>query len=358
MTDTYRTNPEAHNHLTACPHHGSNILSKPEFAPAVQKCLELKFEMSEKLREQFTFQNNQLEILNHKFGMALGIKIWTFVETVDTKLSVLTPVESGGETLTEVSFCIVDSRSAKLGSVDVPIDEEEVFQLNCTHIAVSRFADDDVVRSKFFRSLRTFIDTTGAEERASHHGLISSIMTDIRVDLHQFFESGSPASSTIKVWSEHPTLKDFLEQGPSRCLKRRLRSPSPKAQAKFNSQPKPSIEIDSAAPTIIVAPLDKSNSSAPEQENTLKPTASTIRPPQIAHTRRPSLTADAALISPAPVSMVPKFRDADASGRSQRPHTFQPPSVSSDRYVWAHIPANVTSWVHVSSRPKTSAIRG
>ena len=61
------------------------------YANAIKNKLHLKFEMSEYLRSQFDLQNPELETLNYQFSAAsLGLRIWNYIETRDSRLGVLT----------------------------------------------------------------------------------------------------------------------------------------------------------------------------------------------------------------------------------------------------------------------------
>ena len=64
-------NTEGQNSLAACclgvtffstPHHGSSVLSEPEYVQTVQNRLGLKWEMSENLRHDFSLRNTDLEV--------------------------------------------------------------------------------------------------------------------------------------------------------------------------------------------------------------------------------------------------------------------------------------------------------
>lgn len=107
------------------PHKGSSVLSKDEFSKAIQKKLDLKFEMSELLRSQLSHENSKLELLSHSFGSrALGIPIWNYLETLESPLKVLTD----SEMLTNIKRRVVDIQSAEMrkGPMSSLIEAEEV----------------------------------------------------------------------------------------------------------------------------------------------------------------------------------------------------------------------------------------
>ena len=339
----------------ATPHRGSSVLSEPEYVQTVQKTLGLKWEMSEHLRQEFSLQNRDLEILDYQFGpAALGIKIWSLVETRETQLEVLSTGDVGGESLTSVKLSIVDSRSAVLSTTDVPVEEEEVFRLNATHVGVPRFANDENIRRRYLGDLANFIQHFSAQEREAHHQLASSIMTDIHVDVHQFYEfgvPGEPEKAPLKVWSERPTLRTFLKEGPARCLRRRIRTPMEEPDQ--NVRPKSSMEIrrltEPVAPTIVVAPPTELPESIPPRDDGISLSAPLPKKPASIHTRRPSLTPRgsteamarnrhlAPQAAPPPVKDE-ECRDIDGVRRPQRAPTFQLPSSNRDRFRWIHVP--------------------
>ncbi|KAL8725656.1 MAG: hypothetical protein Q9166_007233 [cf. Caloplaca sp. 2 TL-2023] len=112
--------------------------------------------MPEKLHQYFSLANEDLKTLNYNCAKAfIGIKIFSYVETRETGLRVLSSNDGSGEFLTRVRGCIVDDRSAVLDRADISVDEEEVESLYSTHIGAQQFQDQ-------------------------------SIMDNIRVDVHQF----------------------------------------------------------------------------------------------------------------------------------------------------------------------------
>lgn len=353
------------NDALATPHRGSSVLSDPEYVQTVQKTLGLKWEMSEHLRQEFSVQNRDLEILDYKFGpAALGMKIWSLVETRETQLEVLSTGDVGGETLTPVKLSVVDSRSAVLSTTDVPVEEEEIFRLDATHVGVPRFANDDIIRQRYLEDLARFIQYFSVHEREAHHQLASSIMTDIHVDIHQFYEFGPPGEqekAPFKVWSERPTLRTFLEEGPAQCLRRRFKAPV--EQPDENVQQESSIEFRRptkiVAPTIVVAPPTELPEAIPPRDNGTSLSAPVSEKLASIHTRRPSLTPRSSTepmagnghLAPRAASPPVKddeYRDTDGARRPQKPPTFQLPGSNRDRFRWIHIPYTHAGWVPVS----------
>lgn len=355
----------ANEDALATPHRGSSVLSEPEYVQAVQKSLGLKWEMSEHLRQEFSLQNRDLEILDYRFGpAALGMKIWSLVETHDTQLEVLSTSDVGGESLTRVDLSLVDVRSAVLSTTDVPVEEEDVIRVSATHVGIPRFANDDKVRRRYLKDLASFVQHFSAQEREAHHQLASSIMNDIHIDVHQFYEFSQPGEqdkAPLKVWSESPTLRTFLEEGPAQCLGRRMRTQVEEPDKSV--RPKSSMEIrrstEPVAPTIVVAPPTELPEAIPPRDDG---TSLSAPPPEKLaniHTRRPSLTPRyttepiasnghlAPQAAPQPLKD-DEYRDIDGVRRPQKPPTFQLPSMNRDRFRWIHVPYTHAGWVPVS----------
>lgn len=349
----------------------------------------LKWEMSERLRGDFSLHNPDRERLNYEFAVAaIGIKIYSYVETQDTQLEVLSTIDTSGESVVDVGLCIVDSRSAKLGSADVPVEEEEVMDLNCTHTGAPRFTKEDSLKELLVDELVSLAQSFSIEERAAYDTLNASIMKEVKVEIHQFYQTGVKGDlASTKILTGRPSLRDFFEDGPSRCLERRLDEAGAHKRSLVNGSSKPAIKIrHPSEPDHPIIKLDRAATDGPERENdkyarrssvaTLSLSAPTVevpdsvhtkRPPSPIYTRRPSLTVEPIDIiprrpsvvqfsgipeneldsSPSPRQNLPSF-DNEKIRRPQRSYTFQLPSQSSNLFKWIHVPWNVTSWVPVS----------
>ena len=346
------------------------------------------YRMSERLREDFSLRNSDRERLNFEFAVAaIGIKIYSYVETHDTRLEVLSTIDSSGESVVNVGLCIVDSRSAKLGSADVPVEEEDPVELNCTHTGAPRFTKEPGLKGLLIEELTLFVQSFSVEERAAYDTLNASILRDLKVDIHQFYQTGVKGDlASTKILSSQPSLRDFFEIGPTKCLERRLDKAGAKERSMENGSSKPSIKIrHPSEPDQPVIKLDRAASDGPRAENdknarrasvpSLSLSAPPVEMPESIHTkrpsisiysRRPSLTVEPAGIFPRrPVSgplseitendgdgpMSPShdfaYLDSEKSRRPQRSYTFQLPSRASNLFKWIHVPWNMTSWVPV-----------
>ena len=351
------------------PHHGSSVLSDPEYVRTVKDHLELKWEMSENLRQDFRLHNQDLEKLNYKFAVnVVGVKIYSYVESIDTPLLVLSTNDSSGEALTTVRLCMVDSRSGKLGTAEVPIEDEEFISLNTNHVGAPRFTGEDTLFGYYIDAIVGFVKAFRAEERAAYHNLDHDIMTGVEVDVHQFYEvKAQRESSSIKILSARPSLRHFLDVGPSKCMGDRISGVNGPEPLQSNGSIRPSIEIRHAsepeAPRVMITrtETDEAIKNAKNATATPRLSAPAVTQPKITHTRRPSILFEPEN-SGSPGHLMPKitksvqFRDSldtmdsqiqdpDQKRRPQRAHLFPLPSASSGRFKWIHVPFNHAGWV-------------
>ena len=356
----------------ATPHHGSNVLSRSAFALAVKDRLKLKWEMSEVLMSELSVQNDNLKFLNHKFAsVSLGIKIWNYFESRETDLKVLTAGDVGGENLTTVSMFIVDPSSARMSTSDVFIEGEVPLELNTNHVGTARLADDGDVLYPYIDALEALVANTSAHVRAAHHALITSIMTDVRVDVHQFYQlEDSNESRSIKVWSEHPSLQDLLELGPTACLKRRL-PPTPHKNSIVNGYFKPMITLDHPTepntpalqlPVVAYNPsivIDSPGGTPRESLERGRPGLGIQSPVQDGIAFRDSSPTRLIPRAESPSRLLPAARNLAPNSiqafsntsrptertRALRERTYQLPTQSRDKFVWVHVPYTHQGWV-------------
>ena len=346
----------------ATPHHGSSVLSEPEYVQDVRVKLGLKWDMSETLRQEFTLRNPEIESLNYQFAKSVvGTKVYSFVETTDTHLTVLSTNDSGGEGLTTVRLCITDSRSGKLSTPEMPIEDEVIVHLQTTHVGAPKFMDEDGLYELFLDEMHGLVDNYSDYQRTAFQALNKSIMSNTLVDVHQFYGH----TGAMKILSARPSLEDFLEIGPTQCMIDRIRGSDQKERVLIFEDPQEDGWRASAptAPAVMVTPVDGEVGSptepGPKYSTTLS--APKSEPQKSIHTRRPSMSrTDSDVVSTghltAPLSTNDKqaqIRDDEDDahkdyGRIKKPQktpVFKLPSRSTDRFKWIHVPFNHSGWV-------------
>lgn len=246
--------------------------------------------------------------------------------------------------------------SGKLGSAEVPVEDEEVIQLNATHTGAPRFPEEDGLYDLFITEIKHLVDNYSDYQRAAYQALNQSIMSEVQLDIHQFYRE-----NTVKILSAHPSLQDFLDLGPTRCMLERVRGSDREKPPSPNVDHNPSIHVRRAsspvAPALTVTTVaDNEDPSEPRSDS--MPTLSTpkIVMPQSIHTRRPSLTPQDDPDSPghlAPSSNLTKqarstiapFSMTAQDSKPQRNLAFKLPSRDTDRFKWIHVPFNHSGWV-------------
>lgn len=350
---------------SATPHHGSSVLSEPEYVQAVRQHLHLKWEMPQRLRQDFRPKNPDLEFLNYKFAAtALGVKLYSYIETQVTEMQVLSNSASAGKALTSVGLCIVDGRSARLSTPQIPVDDEVIIELPSTHTGTTMFYGGAAQKTVFLNEVAALIQSFSADERAAYQSLHSSIMNDVKVDIHQFYESENQGDATsMKVWSEHPSIKIFFDLGPTACLSRRLGNLGQGENGLLNgiSNPKIQIAIQKSSPTITAAFAPQHVNQMLRKQASAQNLAvpSFTKPLRNGHIRRISLDPNFTFKSPRPRVLVPPQNNLQSNKlQFQGPHKEKPPQRSaaynfpthaSDRFKWIHVPFTHCGWVPVSN---------
>ena len=285
------------------------------------------------------------------------------MESTDTNLLVLSRDGSGGETLIPIRLCVVDSRSGKLSSPEAPFEDEEVIQLNTTHVGAPKFTDEFTLYDFYIDEITNFVKGFSSEERDLHHALNHDIMNNTEVDVHQFYVAGTQGESgSMKIITAHPSLQTFLEVGPSKCMEARVRGTDQMDEKSRNGSARPAIEFRPASepnPTLTITSVesDETSSDADRADSYPKLSVPTVPPPKSIHTRRPSLMVEMPdsqssghLTAPKPNKKVAfsnsaADKDTEQGRRPQRAHLFQLPSASSERFKWIHVPFTHAGWV-------------
>lgn len=307
-----------------------------------------------------------MEKLNHSFTNAsVGVKLYSYHETRETELEVLVTGDTKGGSLApvrlrEVRLRVVDDHSATLSTPDLVSEDESVIKLKTTHTGAPNLIDQDGI-DNFIDTIDKLIQNFSVEECLAYQSLNSSIMKDVLVDIHQFYQTREPTS--MKFWSVKPPLKDFFQEGPTKCLEDNIIASKPNNKVSTNtvkSDPQnPAIQIEHAAPSINIAFVDSENATPPVQ----KPMPSLFNPEseqfKSIHMRTPPLDNNTLGLRPLSHLGPPKTEkdqansvrepvsDAIQEGAPQRPPTYQIPTSSSDLFKWIHIPFTHSGWVPV-----------
>ncbi|KAH7318142.1 hypothetical protein B0I35DRAFT_235851 [Stachybotrys elegans] len=203
------------------PHQGSSYFATHSLAASIQSMLHLSSPLPASLTDDLRVGTSALLHLDDAFkSMAGDVRVWTFYETIDSRLS------SGADVY--ITAPLTSIKSAILG-----MRQERIFPLQSDHAGMASFGRHNVHTMRIFLGqLATQIDAAAdaAEQESEADGARRAYMSlgleqKVNVEVHGFFEDPLTPDSlvtTIRAWSTRLPLKDFLAKGPDRCLSERL----------------------------------------------------------------------------------------------------------------------------------------
>lgn len=201
----------------ATPHQGSSYLSADEYATSIRRLLHLQHDIPPSLREQFRPREEWLWHLSNQFkAISADMKVWTFLETVDSTLNV---IDSDTGSVVEFHAPITSIRSGLLD-----IEHENEVPMATDHVGTANFQSQDSVRDSFLDKLSSAVAV--AVELARRRDTPLEVDKDVNVQVNGFFEDpalGVSDETPLKLWSTTVSLQDYLEFGPSACLRERLK---------------------------------------------------------------------------------------------------------------------------------------
>lgn len=205
----------------ATPHQGSSYLSAAEYAPSIRRLLHLEQDMPLLLREQLRPRQERLWHLSNQFKtLSADMKVWSFLETVDSTLNVL---DHDTNNVMEFHAPITSIRSGLLG-----IEHENESPMATDHVGTAIFLDHESERDSFLSDLGDAVNM--AVELSTHMDTPLKVEQEVMVQINGFFEDtalGVSEESPLKLWSTRVSLEDYLFRGPSACLRERLKRIQP-----------------------------------------------------------------------------------------------------------------------------------
>ncbi|KAB8259831.1 hypothetical protein BDV32DRAFT_138568 [Aspergillus pseudonomiae] len=158
-----------------------------------------------------------LQLSNQFRSISADIKIWTFLETVD---STLTVADSGTVSCVEMHVPITSIRSGVLD-----LEHEKVIPLATDHVGVASFKGQELTtRKSFIKELQPII--TMAAQLSKLPDAPLRVSREVMVQVNGFFEDtarGVSDETPLKLWSTKTSLREYLKDGPAICLTDRLK---------------------------------------------------------------------------------------------------------------------------------------
>ncbi|KAL4896882.1 hypothetical protein BDV59DRAFT_79815 [Aspergillus ambiguus] len=202
----------------ATPHQGSSYLSAPEYAKSIRCLTHPKYHIPHRLRDLLRPRHPVLLQLSAQFrSISEDMKIWTFLETVD---STLTVTDSITNTTVEMNVPITSIRSGLLD-----LEHEKEIPLATDHVGTATFkSQEQTTRLSFIRELQSSV--VKAVQLSTITASPLHVGRETMVQVNGFFEDtarGVSDETPLKLWSTKTPLREYLKHGPSLCLSERLK---------------------------------------------------------------------------------------------------------------------------------------
>jgi len=218
------------------PHYGSSILHDNVYRNSVEALTGMK--LNDNIRATLNPKREDFDDEARDFApLANNLRrIWTFVEVEESKLKV-SHVNQAGIGETDVSFAVVDERSATLTTDRVPIGNETVTRVAATHAHLARFGGTRAAFAyrEYAQDLRALIDeldTTSGQSTSWRENILSD---DVTAEVHLFYEAQS--EEVIKLFTVESTLSDLIRSGPTALIRRRLAKTNKSRSMGANGRP-------------------------------------------------------------------------------------------------------------------------
>lgn len=191
-----------------------------EISASIQALLQLSNPLPCSITDELRVGHPLLLHLEEEFRViASDLQIWTFYETIESRLSGKADARPG-----EVYFTapIASLKSAILG-----IRQETIYPLQSDHANCASFGKNNAQTMKLF--LKNFARSVARADRTRKEKTHTPMDLEekVPVEVHGFYEdtvaiTSVEALTTIRTWSTRVPLSEYLSKGPIECLDDRL----------------------------------------------------------------------------------------------------------------------------------------
>ena len=212
--------------LKGTPHQGSSYFAMPNLAASIQALLQLSTPLPPSITDDLRVGNVVLTRADDEFrAVSNDMLVWTFYETIDSRLSGGTSTKVAGSHSHDMGFTapLTSVKSAILG-----MRQESIFPLQSDHANMASFGRNNVHTLRvFLKQLAAQINRADANwAEANDTGTWAlDVEQKVNVEVHGFY-NGPPSVgeelSTTRTWSTRLPLREFLAKGPDRCLNDRI----------------------------------------------------------------------------------------------------------------------------------------
>ena len=198
------------------PHDGAEILSNSDYANDVQMSLDLPWEMSARLRENFIPGNARLRLVHSEFlKTAVCAKIYNFFEGSETQLQ----GRLDSEACVEGKALVVPEQSSLFQSFGMPPNDAVNQRLEGAYGGGSLSITNERVKNDWIESISGALDLF--RDAYFKHGrrLKHEIIEKVKIDVHFIvLETSTWGRRRSRIFSTFPSLGSYLTKGTERCL--------------------------------------------------------------------------------------------------------------------------------------------
>ncbi|OLN89348.1 hypothetical protein CCHL11_08997 [Colletotrichum chlorophyti] len=151
--------------------------------------------------------------------IASELRIWTFYETIDSKLSGSGSTSRGRAKEVRFGAPIASIKSSLLG-----VRQERVFSLDSDHANCASFGQGNTeTMASYLHELAAAVKkATDLSAQYAHTPL--NLKAHVKVEIIGFYEDpDAEMESAMRLYFTKLNLQEFLKKGPERCLEERLR---------------------------------------------------------------------------------------------------------------------------------------
>lgn len=197
------------------PHQGSSYFAMPSLASGIQSLLQLSYPLPTSITDDLRVGNSVLLHIDDEFkAISTDLRVWTFYETIDSKLS--------GNASRDVYFTapLTSIKSAILG-----MRQESIYPLQSDHANIASFGRQNIHSLSLFLKQLSHTISRADEYSQENVSWTLNLEQKVNIEVHGFFEDPvgpDGAATTVRAWSTRLPLREFLRKGPDVCLNDRL----------------------------------------------------------------------------------------------------------------------------------------
>ncbi|KAK4145257.1 uncharacterized protein C8A04DRAFT_10796 [Dichotomopilus funicola] len=209
------------------PHQGSSYMSMSNLKESIRDLLHLQSTLPQSLTDEINVRNLNLVGLHDQFvDMASEFRLWSFYETRESMLS---GAAAGFSDEVQFGAPLVSVKSALLD-----VWQEDVYAVDSDHAHLAAFGPNNVrIMDSYLDEFARAIEKAARLNQAYRHTPLH-VRSLVKVEIIGFYEDpdtmeptpgqqgcGEPGS-VIRLYSIKYPFKEFLKNGPDRCLSERL----------------------------------------------------------------------------------------------------------------------------------------